>query len=498
MHSSAQTHREVSFLSRSVGLAGTLAVLVLFAPRAWAANPESAAYSHDSSRLFWIAHISDSHIGTAAYPAEERLRWALEEAVPVIDPVLTVDSGDLCDGSINGIPLTGQSHEVWSLYRQILDDAAMTVDIFIDIPGNHDSYHDPGNTFYLDYSLNGETFNKLTRSMVLSFPFGDYFIYGTATNRDDGSIVPDAEFSQADLTEMEAELAANDSAELIFVFGHHGIHQPENASQAIQIVQQHKAFYFHGHIHDHGSYIQDDIVVAQVDTLGKGSTDNLAVIAVDNNAVSYEYTSSEDPWPFVVVTAPANRVLHSGEANPYAYEVPTNCTDNPVRALVFDKSTVSAVTFEAAGGQPQPMNAHPSIDHLYVGSWDTSGLSPGETSLTVTAHASQVRGRQITVMLSDLACVPPVEEPDAGVPDGGELEDGSVDTDAATDIADAGEDVDGSVINGSGADSGCNCRSTPPRRAPGAPPFWLALLALLGLGAHLLGRRQPSAGSIHD
>lgn len=476
-----------SRIPKAILFIAALGLAVAPLDRAGAASPESAVYSQDSSRIFWIMHISDSHIGSEWFSEDQRFVWALEEAAAVIDPVLIINTGDLCDGSLNGIPATGQGVDEWSLYRQILDDAGMTTDIYIDIPGNHDAYGDGGHTFYLTWSLNGETFNTTTRSMLLGFPFGDYFIYGTATSGEDGAIIVDHhEFSQAELTEMDDELTANDNADLIFVFGHHPIELPTNAAQAIQIVQQHKAFYFHGHIHSYGSYIQDNIVVAQVDSLGKATHNNLVVIAVDNNAVSYAPTSSDDPWPFVVVTAPANRMLDSGEITPYAYEVGTNCTDNPVRALVFDQSAISAVTFEPPGGQPRPMQPHPTIDHLYVGSWDTTGLPTGEATLTVTAHASQVRSRQVNVMLSAIACTSPVEDPDAGVPDGGHM-DGSVDTDGATgDNADAGDDQDGSAIGG-GSDSGCNCRSASPA---GTPPLPWIFLAVVGLLVATLPRRR--------
>ena len=82
-------------------------------------------------------------------------------------------------------------------------------------------------------------------------------------------------------------------------------------------------------------------------------------------------------------------------------------------------------------------------------------------------------------MLSDVACPAPVEDPDAGVPDGGGDLDGSVDTDAATgDQADAGDDQDGSAIGG-GSDSGCNCRSASPNDIPALPWIFLAVLFLL-------------------
>ena len=102
-----------------------------------AADPYGAEYSNDASRLFWIMHISDSHIGTEWYNEDERFSWGLQDAVYIIQPDLIVNTGDLCDGSISGIPATGQSEGEWSLYRQIVDDSVMTVEYDVDVPGNH-------------------------------------------------------------------------------------------------------------------------------------------------------------------------------------------------------------------------------------------------------------------------------------------------------------------------------------------------------------------------
>jgi metallophosphoesterase superfamily enzyme len=496
--------KAVSGLAKAAWLLATTALLGVFS-MAGAADPHGAVYSGDASRLLWIMHISDTHIGTEWYNEDDRFSWGLQDAVFIIQPDLIVNTGDLCDGSINGIPATGQGEDEWSLYRQIVDDAGMTVDYYIDIPGNHDLYGDPGLSFYLGWSLNGSTFGATTRSLLMEFSFGKYFIYGCATPGEDGKIFVDThEFSQAELEEMQAELTANDDSRLIFVFGHHPPNQPDNAEQAREIMKEHNAIYFHGHSHVYDEYLYNDILTFEVDSLGKATNDNLAVIAVDNDYVAYDVTSSDDPWPFIVVTAPADVRLKSGDEHPYAYPVCNTGEANPVRALVFDAAEVTEVTCRLGDGPGTALVQDQRRPMLWTGFFDSRGFPEGEVELTVAATGSQQRSRTIRVLLADVPCLDAVE-PDGGVQDGGdgdandfperdEVDPGdseAEDRDAGGDDAGIGDigagdaagaddaplpadepDAGGGVLGG----GGCMCESTS---GPGL--FWPGLLVLLGV-----------------
>lgn len=410
-----------------------------------AADPESAVYSRDGNRIFWILHVSDTHIGAqiiiGIYNEVERFQWLLSEGIGVIDPYLVVVTGDLVDGSPFGVPGSGQDVGEWTDYREMVDDAGMTTDLYLDLAGNHDGYGDEGLTHYLEYSLNGETFGQTTRAITLSFPFGEYLIYGAATPGEDGArFIDNAEWSAAELADLTQALAGHASSDLSLVFGHHPLTHPINGNHAESLVLEHRAMYFHGHSHQYGSYLLNGVWTAQVNTLGKGRTDNVAVIAVDSNAVSYAATSTEDPWPFVVITAPADRRLDSGAESPYAYPVCSTGDRNPVRALVFDLNTVSAVTVAAAGGEAVAMTQDAQEPRLWHGEWDASGLTPGEITLTVTASGSETRSSEVTVLLEDVPCPGDEPSPDGGVPDGGE-------TDATIDASpDAGPQMDAFVF----------------------------------------------------
>ncbi len=471
----------------TIGALALAAATLAGGGNARAADPFAARYSHDSEPIFWIMHISDTHIGATQVEGPDAIphfELALGEAFTTIDPAAVVVTGDICDGSANQIPASGQDTAEWLDYRSVVDAAGMTTDIFMDIPGNHDAYGESGAgelAHYLTYSLNGSTFSSTTRAMVLSFPFGQYLLYGTSTPNDgSGPFFESPEFSAEEISEMDAVLTANATATLAIAFGHHPVDSPAGSDQVIDLLQLHQAFWFHGHRHDYGSYMGSYLLSGEVDTLGKGNVNNIAVIAIDNDALSYEATDVDDPWPFVIVTAPANRLLHSGQENPYAYQVCNTATDNPVRALVFDANTVTSVSFSVDGNAPVPMTPDPVEPRLWHGSWDTSGLPAGEVILTVTAVGSATRSRDVSVMLADTQCPTTQPQPDAGVADAGEPD--------ATDAADAAAASDASSTPGADAgplpaasDSGCGCRaaSSPSSSPSSSLPLWLLLLLLL-------------------
>ncbi len=481
------------------------------------ASPADAYYTADPNRLFWIVHVSDTHIGTDWYNEDGRFFWMLQEALPIIQPALVVVTGDLVDGSRNGIPTTGQDREEWQRYRAMLDQTGLSADFYVDLPGNHDTYNDDL-SYYREWSLNGSTYGKTTRAMLLEFDFGTYFLYGCSTPGDSaGPFVDPAGFSQTELDEMQQMLEGNTDANLILVFGHHPPSDPDRADEARAMWRQAGAQYFHGHTHLYEEYIYDGIVTRQVNSLGKSRNDNLAVIAIDGDFITYEVTGSDDPWPMIVITAPADARLQSGDENPYAYPVPVNCPGAPVRALVFDSVPVERVWMSAGGGPDIELRQDENRPMLWLGEWSTNGLSGGEMQLVVSASDGRTRSRSITVRLeTGIACPGPWEpdgepadeagtepaEADGGTPDDYEYQQGDYVSDGGSagenEPADAGQAGEGSAESGGEVqgehtsttdetpldddprtDSGCGCSmSAVEHHRWGLPAVVLVFLAL--------------------
>ena len=477
-----------------------MVVLMLGSATARAADPYAARYSHDATAIFWIMHISDTHIGASSIEgpnAVPHFEFALGEAFTTIDGDAVIVTGDLCDGSIGFLPASGQGADEWLEYRTIVDSAGMTTDFYIDMPGNHDAYGEGSGaplSFYLANSLHGSTFGTTTRTMVLDFPFGQYLLYGISTAMGSPIFAENPEFSAVDVADMDAAFTANATATLAIAFGHHPLSSPDNNTPVIDLLQLHQGFWFHGHRHDHGSYSQHFLVSGEVGDLGKGATNNIAVIAVDNDAMTYEITDVNDPWPLVLVTTPSDRRLDSGDENPYAYDVCNTATDNPVRALVFDASPVSEVSFSMAGGSAVPMTQDAVEPRLWHGVWDTTGLAVGETTITVTAVGNNTRSRHVSVMLADVTCPTVNPQPDAGVVDAGPgPQDAGTDgtADASADAA-VSEDASGPAPDAGdppGANApGCGCRSSNGLGHGPSPVGLVTLLLLLTL----LWRRRNS------
>ena len=77
-------------------------------------------------------------------------------------------------------------------------------------------------------------------------------------------------------------------------------------------------------------------------SLGKSGTNQYALLAIDCDGLAGAI-QTVGTWPAVSITAPTSAKVGAA-VNPYAYTVPAS-SGNPVRALVFDAGTVSAVRF---------------------------------------------------------------------------------------------------------------------------------------------------------
>ncbi len=209
----------------------------------------------------------------------------------------------------------------------------------------------------------------------------------------------------------------------------------------------------------------------RIDSLGQASTQNLAVWAVDNDAVSFSQVDVTSPWPLVVVTAPVD-AQPGGVDNPYAPAVPDGCTAAPVRVLAFDAGGVEEIYFTVDSGALETLTRSSEIPEQYEGHFDATGLSPGLHDLEV--HAEGTSGwRQFSIRFAvqDLECdiePPPVDEDPEPVaemeepqPEPGEPEpvpeqvDADTDpgTDAAWDVASEASEWTGQ----GGSVVGCGC-----------------------------------------
>ncbi len=215
------------------------------------------------------------------------------------------------------------------------------------------------------------------------------------------------------------ELAANSTAKLTFVFGHHPVTDTGQSDDTwlfyghedfIRALDTHRAStYNYGHTHDYtqalfrgngytGQMSNGGIHYYNVASLGKSSSANVSLVAVDCDGVS-SVSRTWGSWPFVLITTPVDRYI-GGALNPYAYTMAASSTSR-IRALVFDAKAITSVSYHIDGSATwYPMNRMATGSPVYEGAWDSSALADGEHTIEVRAVGSTTVSDGITVQVT--------------------------------------------------------------------------------------------------
>jgi hypothetical protein len=375
----------------------------------WAA--QKAYYYPNADRLFWFMFISDTHIGANSTCAEN-LTWAVTEARQVIAPLFIVNTGDLTDSTDGGLIPDGPYQDEWNTYRQILENAGINASFYYDMPGNHDEYNDGTLAYYRANSIQGRATGLTQPSWTRQFSYGSYHFLGVCTPGNDGapfSIWPwdnygdHSGLDDGELAYIQSDLASHTDAQLTLVFGHHPF-EPHyynwtdtglsyGLSAFLSLIQQYLVpFYGFGHTHNYREnfYFKDlseGIYYMNVASLGKSDQNQYTVMAVDGNGLSI-VPAQKGLWPVVLITAPVDICLGSCD-NPYTYEIPRKA-DNPIRALVFDKTPVSQVQFSIDGSETWQDMQQIAGTPIWEGHWDACHATSGAHAIVVRAQGSTV------------------------------------------------------------------------------------------------------------
>jgi VCBS repeat-containing protein len=233
----------------------------------------------------------------------------------------------------------------------------------------------------------------------LSWPWGDY-----------------AGLDGDELSYITGALTTHADADLTFVFGHHPVTDTGIADdtwlyyghqQFVSALDAYRAStYSYGHTHNAsqvlfkgdgytGAMSGDGVHYYNVASLGKSSSNNYSIVAIDCNAVS-SVTKTVGPWPVVLITAPVGRYVGS-VVNPYAYTVPAAST-NTIRALVFDAATITQVRFRIDGAIGWfAMSRVAGNPALWQGTWNAASASAGSHTIEVQATGTSTVSDTITV-----------------------------------------------------------------------------------------------------
>lgn len=530
---------------RRHSLAGGLLLGVLaWCGSAHAGGPSSRQYAPDTEGIFWFLHVSDLHFDTGASTPGKNLEYVLGPATQVFQPAMVFASGDLVNGTVMGIPTSGQDQAEWDLYEQSVAKMNVSPAFYFDMPGNHDGYGDDGLTHFLSSSVQGKATGTLFSDATFTTPLGEYYF---AAMNSSGTYDKPFTYGQAEFTNVEdlvAGLDAHKSAQLVFVFAHHHLvphgacdaqtqlgvggpdNPPSNEGEVIPLLEQSGAFYLHGHVHQFKESMQGNVPTYQIGRLGsepkvdRSSVDaydqtkfqsNIGVGIVDHNAFIYRTTDTTDPWPFVAITAPVDVNLQGGgwpagtetgvdypgdyldygaQKNPWAYDVCGPNKANPVRALVLSDKPVTKVSVTLDDAGLGELKAATDPKGIYATTIDTSTVKVGLHWLSVTAEAGGlVRTDSIQVNITEGPCAP---MGDAGVdaePEAGQDAAKEASAEAAVEAAagqDAGEDAEATPPDESASDGGCGCSVPGGSRTAGLG--WVVAIA------GLLTRRRRKAG----
>ena len=424
----------------AISLVLAACVLLPAHPALHAGTPTGAWYNPLGNEIFWFIHASDLHIGMSGSNDTARLQWLVTTARNLIQPSFIVATGDLTDstnGNWLGVP-NGPYQAEWDQYKAIVDGAGAGPAFFYDIPGNHDAYSDATFAYYRANSVQGRATKGTQVSWTRDFGYGKYHFLGVNSAGNDGRAfsltTPFGDYAGLDgeeLTFIGDQLYAHAGARLTFVFGHHPVTDTGQLDDTwlfygqrdfIEALDAYRASaYNYGHTHDTsqslftgnsytGSMSNGGIHYNNVASLGKSSSLNYTLVAVDSDGVS-SVTRTVNSWPVVLITAPVDKYVGSA-VNPYAYTVPASSA-NFVRALVFDTGTITQVRFRVDSGATWYPMTRTAGSPVWQGAWNASALAAGNHTIEVQATGTTIVSDSITVGVVGGANRPPMANADS-------------------------------------------------------------------------------------
>ncbi len=369
-------------------------------------------YSGVSNRIFWFIQITDTHITTDG-PWKSNFRRAVGEGVTVVHPAFIVNTGDVTDGSPGtAIWCTdGPRVEEWEAYHRMIDEAGMEYGFYFDIAGNHDAYEDPGLKNWIKNSVTGQAIGEAATFWTVYFSYGSYLFPDLMTSSNVGrDWFHDSDVKGFIIQEEADKLARifeeHEDASVIFALGHHGLYQTKGYEELVEpLFEEYNIhYYLYGHAHDLNYRYQGDVAAWRTNTLGHGNKQNFTVFAFDNNIVSMTVVDIVDPWPLLVLTAPATAAFPNVKGkmvpNKYAPPVP-QCEEAPVRVLAFDHNYIPSVRFKIDDDEWIEMDNSVYETALWMGYFDATRYEAGAHTLSIEANG---RVEQKPITISDDEC----------------------------------------------------------------------------------------------
>jgi hypothetical protein len=344
--------------------------------------------------------------------------------------------------------------EEWDAYRAVVDEAGADASWLYDLPGSRDAWNDPGFSFYLANSVQGEASGQYRHAWTRSFSWGDYLIVGALTADEDGPPYPEEPVLLSDATADWLNSLEPDAldARMVFVFAHNPLADlfiwPGENKFFQWMVRNGAAAYGYGDRPNDepadGQEYRAGLLRVNGGGLGFDGPCNYALWAVDHDGVSVVCAKAGE-WP-ILITQPLDRSLGGG--NERAYPLAAGAPSVHVRALAFAPEPPAALqgTIEGLGLDFDL----PRIDAgpIYQGEFDATAVAAGDYQLTVSAEG--LNSHTIGVSFGVTACFDGLDNDGDGkidfpADDGCASYSDSQEIGALPPVADAGPDLQGAV-----------------------------------------------------
>ncbi len=334
----------------------------------------------ESNQLpIWFLHITDCHFGESA-TASALTTAFVDEIVPVIDPVASINTGDVTDG--------GSSFQ-WRRYLDSITNAP-EYPYFFEIPGNHDKKTDDGQPF-LTYSVTGRAGAGFFGLTQLDSSVGSVRIVRVDTSDSSINAVNIAGVLGNDQADQILDLISSDSTDPSFsiVAAHHPMVGPERlrlgSSKMQDIVDQSGAdIYLCGHTHRADIAWLGNTLHVTGPSVGKTDPTTYSLVSIDNTGpgVRLIELTSNPSWPVVMITSPTDSTL--GSHNPRAAQYSIGQTIE-VRAIAFAPTSLQQVEIRVGDGEWEEMSVmREHVFHAEV----TLPQAAGQVVLTARATGS--------------------------------------------------------------------------------------------------------------
>jgi len=298
--------------------------------------------SSDDNELFWFIQISDTQFLWHNVSKVAEFYKFLNETYTEINPLFIYHTGDINDANFG----LEQDKEGWENYEKALDDNNMNASIYMDVIGNHDAANDPMFTYFLNYSIMGQTFNTTQYSFNKSFTFGNYAFIGLNTAKKSYNLFEfgfEGFLSSEELDWYEIELEKYKESDKIFVFGHHPPSYPPfytikseeslSGRDFYELNEEYNvSFYLSGHNHENTFQYFNNLLTITTSNFDQGGG-IYRIISIDHNrlSTSLEYVGN---WPQAIITNPPGEEYLLGDLNDI---------DEKLRVLAWDPMGIVSV-----------------------------------------------------------------------------------------------------------------------------------------------------------